>query len=99
LGDCLHTLGSLLQTTKVAEIILILFFHGTSYLCIKFDKKWAGLHAGRFSGHAARGRRKALENRRGQGCQIFLVQHSKMGKNIPNDHKIYQMAVKYFQWP
>jgi hypothetical protein len=22
-----------------------------------------------------------------------------MGENIPNDHKIYQMAIKYFQWP
>jgi hypothetical protein len=24
---------------------------------------------------------------------------SKWGKNIPNNHKIYQMAKKYFQWP
>jgi hypothetical protein len=22
-----------------------------------------------------------------------------MEENIPNDHKIYQMAIKYFQWP
>jgi hypothetical protein len=28
-----------------------------------------------------------------------LVQHTKTGKNIPNDHKIFQMAIKYFQWP
>jgi hypothetical protein len=29
----------------------------------------------------------------------FFVQDTKTGKNIPNDHKIYQMAIKYFQWP
>jgi hypothetical protein len=25
----------------------------------------------------------------------FLAQHTKTGKNIPNNHKIYQMAEKY----
>jgi hypothetical protein len=34
-----------------------------------------------------------------QGCQIFFVQNTKTGENIPNDHTIYQMAIKYFQWP
>jgi hypothetical protein len=29
-----------------------------------------------------------------QGCQIFLVLHTKMGNSIPNNHKIYQMAKK-----
>jgi hypothetical protein len=28
-----------------------------------------------------------------------MVQRTKTGENIPNDHKIYQMAIKYFQWP
>jgi flavorubredoxin len=26
------------------------------------------------------------------------VQHAKTGKNIPNDHKINQMATKYTEW-
>jgi hypothetical protein len=26
---------------------------------------------------------------------FFLVKHSEMGKNIPNGHIIYQMAIKY----
>jgi hypothetical protein len=29
-----------------------------------------------------------------QGCQILLIQHTKMGKDITNNHKIYQMATK-----
>jgi hypothetical protein len=28
-----------------------------------------------------------------------LVQHTKTGTNIPNDHKIFPMAITYFQWP
>jgi hypothetical protein len=32
---------------------------------------------------------------RQQGCQIFLVQHTKMGKIYQNEYKIYQMAIKY----
>jgi hypothetical protein len=28
-----------------------------------------------------------------------LVQNTKTGRNIPNDHKVYQMAIKYFKWP
>jgi hypothetical protein len=30
-----------------------------------------------------------------QGCQFFLVQHTKTGEKVPNGHKIYQMATKY----
>jgi hypothetical protein len=31
-----------------------------------------------------------------KGCQIFHnIQHTKMGKYIPNEHKIYQKAMKY----
>jgi hypothetical protein len=26
-------------------------------------------------------------------ARFFLVQHTKTGENIPNDHKIYQMAI------
>jgi hypothetical protein len=33
-----------------------------------------------------------------QGCQIFLVQHTKTGENIPNDHKIAQMDGKFTKW-
>jgi hypothetical protein len=29
-------------------------------------------------------------------ARVFVVQHTKMGKNTPNDHKIYQIAIK---WP
>jgi hypothetical protein len=32
-------------------------------------------------------------------ARFFLVQNTKTGKNIPNYHKIYQVAVKYLQWP
>jgi hypothetical protein len=32
-------------------------------------------------------------------ARFFFVQNTKTGKNIPNDHKIYQMAIKYFLWP
>jgi hypothetical protein len=31
-------------------------------------------------------------------ARFFLVQHSKMAENIPNIHKIYQMAAKYIKW-
>jgi hypothetical protein len=30
-------------------------------------------------------------------ARFFLAQNTKTGKNIPNDHKTYQMAIKYFQ--
>jgi hypothetical protein len=30
-----------------------------------------------------------------QGCQIFLVQYTKTGKNISNGHKIDLMSIKY----
>jgi hypothetical protein len=32
-------------------------------------------------------------------ARFFLVQHTKTGKNIPNDYKIDQMTVKYTKWP
>jgi hypothetical protein len=32
-------------------------------------------------------------------ARFFLVQNTKTGRNIPNDHKIFQVAIKYFQWP
>jgi hypothetical protein len=32
-------------------------------------------------------------------ARFFLVQNTKMGKNVPNYQKIYQMAITYFQWP
>jgi hypothetical protein len=28
-----------------------------------------------------------------------LVQHTKTGEIYHNDHKIYQMAIKYTKWP
>jgi hypothetical protein len=28
----------------------------------------------------------------------FVVQHTKTGKNIPNDHTMYQMAIIYTKW-
>jgi hypothetical protein len=30
-----------------------------------------------------------------QVCQIFMVQHTKTGKNIPSDNKISQIATKW----
>jgi hypothetical protein len=32
-------------------------------------------------------------------ARFFLVQHTKTGKNLQNDQKIYQMAINFFQWP
>jgi hypothetical protein len=34
-----------------------------------------------------------------QGCQIFLIPKIPKRENIPNDHKLYQMAIKYRKWP
>jgi hypothetical protein len=34
-----------------------------------------------------------------QGCQIFLGTTYQNGKNIPKNHKIYQMATEYIKWP
>jgi hypothetical protein len=34
-----------------------------------------------------------------QGCQIFRGTIYQNGENIPNDHKIYQSALKYTKWP
>jgi hypothetical protein len=36
---------------------------------------------------------------RSRVARFFLVQLTKMGKIIPNDRKIYQMATKYTKWP
>jgi hypothetical protein len=27
-----------------------------------------------------------------------FVQHAKMGKNVPNNHKMFQMATKHTKW-
>jgi hypothetical protein len=32
-------------------------------------------------------------------ARFFSVHYTKSGKNIPNDHKIYQMAIKTTKWP
>jgi hypothetical protein len=32
-------------------------------------------------------------------ARLFLVQHTKNGKYIPNDHRIERMASKYTEWP
>jgi hypothetical protein len=34
-----------------------------------------------------------------QGLPDFFVQHSKTGKRLPNNHKIYQMVTQYAIWP
>jgi hypothetical protein len=33
------------------------------------------------------------------GCQIFLGAKYQNGKNITNNHKIYQMSIKCTKWP
>jgi hypothetical protein len=35
---------------------------------------------------------------RNRVARFFLVQTYQNGKNIPNDHKLYQMAIKYSKW-
>jgi hypothetical protein len=30
---------------------------------------------------------------------FYWVKDTKTGENIPDDHKIYQMALKYAKWP
>jgi hypothetical protein len=32
-------------------------------------------------------------------ARFLLVQYTKTGENIPNNHKIYQKATKYTKWP
>jgi hypothetical protein len=32
-------------------------------------------------------------------ARFFLLQHTKKGENLPNNHKIYQIATKYTKWP
>jgi hypothetical protein len=34
-----------------------------------------------------------------QGCQTFPGTTYQNGKNVPNEHKIYQMTTKYTKWP
>jgi hypothetical protein len=34
-----------------------------------------------------------------QGCQILFGKRYQNGENIPNDHKTFQMAGKFTQWP
>jgi hypothetical protein len=40
-----------------------------------------------------------LHNPTDQGCQIFLGPKFQIGKNITNDHKLYQTAINYTDWP
>jgi hypothetical protein len=32
-------------------------------------------------------------------ARFFLVHDTKTGKNVPNEHKMYQMVIKYPKWP
>jgi hypothetical protein len=32
-------------------------------------------------------------------ARFFLIQTYQIGKNITNDHKLYQMALNYTKWP
>jgi hypothetical protein len=32
-------------------------------------------------------------------ARFFMVQTYQNGKNIPNDHKLYQTAINYTKWP
>jgi hypothetical protein len=34
----------------------------------------------------------------GRAARFFLVQLTKAVKNIPNDHKMYQMDIRYTKW-
>jgi hypothetical protein len=31
-------------------------------------------------------------------ARFFLVHDTKTGKNVPNEHKMYQMVIKYPKW-
>jgi hypothetical protein len=35
----------------------------------------------------------------GQGCQILLGVGYQDWKNVPNEHKMYQMVMKFPKWP
>jgi hypothetical protein len=41
---------------------------------------------------------KMLDTPSDQGCQIFLGATYQNGKNIPKDHKMYQMDIQYTIW-
>jgi uncharacterized protein YdaU (DUF1376 family) len=34
-----------------------------------------------------------------QGARFLLVHDTKAGKNVPNEHKMYQMVIKFPEWP
>jgi hypothetical protein len=71
---------------------------------LKNDKKLEAFTAGNILINFSTGKKMTESTaangnlNKGQGCQIFLVQNTKTGKILPNYHKIYQMAIKYFQW-
>jgi hypothetical protein len=57
---------------------------------------------GLFAGHLKIGEIAILHSNSKHGskqrCQIFLSTKSQNGKISQNDHKIYQMAIKYSKW-
>jgi hypothetical protein len=94
-------------------------------LCIKFDKKWIGLHflATFWQTHLVT--LSANQTKRGKShkklnvqsndqfydcslhsklgtetrvARVSTVQHTKTGKNTPNNHKLYQMTTQNTKW-
>jgi hypothetical protein len=53
----------------------------------QFFPKWGNVAQ---SGHA-----DGVVAVRKQGCQIFLGTTYQNGENIPNDHKMYKVAIKF----
>jgi hypothetical protein len=44
--------------------------------------------------------KKTFAGSSGPGLPDFYwSKHTKMGKNIPNDHKLYQTIINYTKWP
>jgi hypothetical protein len=41
---------------------------------------------------------RVLRRKEGRFARFFLVKNTKKEENVPNDHKVYQMAMKYTKW-
>jgi hypothetical protein len=90
LGDCL--LWAFLIYGSIPYFCAA-YFQPHQKLSIKFDNECVGLLFGQYF-------QKLIWSPWSRVARFFLVQHTKKtGKNIPKDHKLYQMAIKYNKWP
>jgi hypothetical protein len=99
---CLFTLGSFLKTTEVAQIYGLLFpnvsvlsvFRQTTSLAT-FWVTFSQTRLVTLVGYHDLG----TPAKRIRVARFLLVQTYQIGKNIPNNHKLYQTAINYTKRP